>query len=91
MKRWRGWQRFKQSVHLPTKRMFLKVCQLPRPRAKGTRSGLQSLYKDMESYRGYEDVQVMWEMVHSSRPANVYETPSSNKRPSRWSFCFRQT
>ncbi|GKV06102.1 hypothetical protein SLEP1_g18031 [Rubroshorea leprosula] len=91
MKRWRGWQCFKQPVHLPPKCMLLKVCQLLRPRVKGSRPGLQSLYKDMESCRGYEDIQVMWDMIHSSCPANVYETPSSNKRPSHWSFCFRPT
>ncbi|GLT89379.1 hypothetical protein SLE2022_073610 [Rubroshorea leprosula] len=91
MERWRGWQSFKQSVLFPAKCMLLKVTSHPRPRAKGRRQGgLLSLYKDMESCRGYGDIQVMWEMIHSSCPANSYKTQSS-ERPSHWSFCFRPT
>ncbi|GLT73781.1 hypothetical protein SLA2020_456160 [Shorea laevis] len=90
MERWGGWQCFKQSVLFPAKCMLLKVTSHLRRRAKGRRQGgLLSLYKDMESCRGYEDIQVMWEMIHSC-PANGCKTQSS-KRPSYWSLCFRST
>lgn len=46
----------------------------------GNRSGLVNLYKDMEACAGYNDIQVMWEMIHS----NVNET-KCKKRP----FCWR--
>lgn len=47
----------------------------------GSRSGLVNLYKDMEACAGYNDIQVMWEMIHS----NVNET-KCKKRPFFWRF-----
>lgn len=56
----------------------------------GNRDVLLSLYKDMESCREYEDIQVMWAMIHSSCPQNSRNT-RMNKRPFYWRFCFRPT
>ncbi|KAG5550652.1 hypothetical protein RHGRI_015564 [Rhododendron griersonianum] len=54
------------------------------------RRGLVSLYKDMEDCEGYEDIHVMWEIIHSSCPPNSNDNRSS-KRPGHWRFCFRPT
>ncbi|XP_077233059.1 ferritin-2, chloroplastic-like [Tasmannia lanceolata] len=54
----------------------------------GEGHGLVKLYKEIESCSGYADIQVMWEMIHSSCPPN---TNNNNKRGSSWKFCFRST
>lgn len=56
----------------------------------GNADALLSLYKDMESCREYEDIQVMWAMIQSSCRQNSCNT-RRNKRPSYWRFCFRPT
>ena len=52
----------------------------------GNGYGLVGLYKDIESNGGYADIQVMWDMIHSSHPPNVH-TIKRSKRVSR-RFCF---
>ncbi|XWS43886.1 hypothetical protein CRYUN_Cryun16bG0143000 [Craigia yunnanensis] len=70
--------------------ILLKITTPLRAKAKGNRQGLLSLYKDMESCGQYEDIQVMWKMIHSSCPSNAHKTRRS-KRPSYWRFrfCFK--
>ncbi|KAM3689910.1 hypothetical protein ACJW31_09G081800 [Castanea mollissima] len=85
----REWLCSKRSLLFPTKCILLKVTSLLRHRARGNRQGLVSLYKDMESCGGDADIQVMWEMLHSSCPANACKTNRSKR--SYWSFCFRPT
>ncbi|WMV45077.1 hypothetical protein MTR67_038462 [Solanum verrucosum] len=79
---------FNSSFLLPTKSfnfmnsfLFSTKCSFLTVRNKGTRSGLVNLYKDMEACAGYNDIQVMWEMIHS----NVNET-KCKKRPFCWRF-----
>ncbi|GAV73602.1 hypothetical protein CFOL_v3_17089, partial [Cephalotus follicularis] len=68
MERWMSWQCFKQSFIYPTKSLLLKIISRLRNKKKGNSDGLKSLHKDMESYGEYTDIQVMWEMIHSSSP-----------------------
>ncbi|KAG8374451.1 hypothetical protein BUALT_Bualt11G0133300 [Buddleja alternifolia] len=42
--------------------------------------GLIALYKDMEACGEYEDIQVMWEMIHSTCPSNVQKNNRRGKR-----------
>ncbi|KAL6337502.1 hypothetical protein AAG906_037095 [Vitis piasezkii] len=87
MGRWRGyWMCFKSSFIIPTKGVLLKANSRLRHKAKGNGYGLVGLYKDIESNGGYADIQVMWEMIHSSHPPNVH-TIKRSKRASR-RFCF---
>ncbi|KAL7248621.1 hypothetical protein ACSBR2_003375 [Camellia fascicularis] len=53
---------------------------------------LVSLYKDMEACKGYADIQVMWEMIHSSRPPSGRKNRNS-KTASQWRLllCFKPT
>ncbi|XWS67285.1 hypothetical protein CRYUN_Cryun05aG0274600 [Craigia yunnanensis] len=90
MEKWRGWLRFKHSELFPTNCILLKVTTRLRPKAKENRQGLQSLYKDLESCGEYEDIQVMWKIIHSPRPSIAHKTRRS-KRPSYWRFrfCFK--
>ncbi|TMW87012.1 hypothetical protein EJD97_020557 [Solanum chilense] len=82
------WFNFNSSFLLPTKSfnfknsfLFSSKCSSLNVRNKGSRSGLVNLYKDMEACAGYNDIQVMWEMIHS----NVNET-KCKKRPLCWRF-----
>ncbi|PSS17660.1 Prephenate decarboxylase [Actinidia chinensis var. chinensis] len=80
---------FKSYFLLPTKGILVKVISNLRDRAKGNRNGLVSLYKDMEACAGYKDLQVMWEMIHSSGQPQAHN--KIRTRPSQWMFCFRPT
>ncbi|PSS23845.1 U-box domain-containing protein [Actinidia chinensis var. chinensis] len=75
---------------LPTKGILVKAISSLRDKAKGNRHGLVSLYKDMEACAGYTDLQVMWEMIHSSGQSNNAHN-KIRTRPSQWMFCFRPT
>ncbi|XVE97138.1 hypothetical protein REPUB_Repub02eG0285100 [Reevesia pubescens] len=77
MEKWRGWLRFKHSVLCPTKFVLLKVKTRLGPKANGKMQGLLSLYKDMETCGEYEDIQVMWKMIHSSCPSNSHKPEES--------------
>ena len=55
----------------------------------GNGYGLVGLYKDIESNGGYADIQVMWEMIHSSHPPNLH--PIKRSKISSWRFCFTPT
>lgn len=55
----------------------------------GKSKGLVGLYKEMESCGEYADIRVMWEMIHSSCPANATSTRSGKR--SHWGFCSRST
>ncbi|KAJ7961177.1 U-box domain-containing protein [Quillaja saponaria] len=90
MERWKGWLCFKRLTFFPTKSLLLKVTSHFRIKHKGQRNGLLSLYKDLESCGEYEDIQVMWQIIHSSCPQYAYNT-KRNKRSSYWSFCFHST
>ncbi|KAJ0088813.1 hypothetical protein Patl1_31421 [Pistacia atlantica] len=85
MNKGRDWLCFKQLFLFPAKRILLKVTSGFMHKNKGNRAALLSLYKDMESCREYEDIQVMWAMIHSSCPQNSCNT-RRNKRPRP--FCF---
>ncbi|MBA0781874.1 hypothetical protein Gotri_002755 [Gossypium trilobum] len=84
MEKWRGWLRFERSLAFPTKCILLKAIMT------GKRQGLLGLYKDLEGCGEYEDIQVMWKMVHSSCPSTAHKTRRT-KRPYSWriNFCFR--
>lgn len=86
MEIWSGWLRFKNSVLYPTKCRLLKFTMRFRPKAKENRRGLLSVYQDMESCGEYEDIQVMWKMIHSSRPLIAHQTRRRSKRPCYWRF-----
>ncbi|KAH7514683.1 uncharacterized protein LOC112493385 [Ziziphus jujuba] len=90
MGRWRVWLCFKETFLVPTKCLLLKVTTpCSRHKAKGNRTGLLSLYKDMESCGEYADIRVMWEMIHSCPQG--YPNREMSKRSSCWRFCFRAT
>ncbi|KAE8099128.1 hypothetical protein FH972_017132 [Carpinus fangiana] len=89
-KGFKGFKGFKHSLLFPTKCILLKLTSHLSLKAKGNRQGLVNLYKDMESCGEYADIRVMWEMVHSSCPANACPVKRS-KRSSYWRFCFRPT
>ncbi|KAJ4704354.1 U-box domain-containing protein [Melia azedarach] len=91
MGKWRGWLCCKQSFLLSTKCIFLKINSGFRKKNKGKRDVLLSLYKDLESCQEYEDIQVMWAMVHSSSCTQNSRNTSMKKRASYWRFCFRPT
>ncbi|OVA02789.1 hypothetical protein BVC80_9093g145 [Macleaya cordata] len=65
----------------------------------GERHGLVNLYKDMESCKGYPDIQVMWEMLQSSscpphtntNIININNTTSKRCSSWSWRFCFKPT
>ncbi|KAH7865668.1 hypothetical protein Vadar_009591 [Vaccinium darrowii] len=81
MERWKGWMwfYFKSSFFLPTKCILVKVASCHKHKAEEKGHGLVSLYKDMEDCEGYEDIQVMWEIIHSSRGPNGSDNKSSKK------------
>ncbi|KAK3227391.1 hypothetical protein Dsin_007253 [Dipteronia sinensis] len=99
MGKWRGWLCIKQSFFFTTKCVLSKITSSFRPKKKGSRDVLLSLYKDLESCQEYEDIQVMWELIHSSCPPkkasktrrNSNNNNNNNKRPFHWKFCFKQT
>ncbi|KAF5750787.1 hypothetical protein HS088_TW03G01127 [Tripterygium wilfordii] len=94
MERWRNGLCFKRWFHFPTKNPVLKVMTSHiRRRNKGDRNGLKGLYKDMKSCGEYADIQVMWEIIHSSSPAYADNTTTkrSRRRMTKWRFCFRPT
>ncbi|KAH9736726.1 hypothetical protein KPL71_018200 [Citrus sinensis] len=89
-----GWLSFKRSFLFSTKSILLKIASGFRNNNKGSRDVLLSIYKDLESCQEYEDIQVMWAMIHSSSacPPKTCNHTRRNKRPSSyWRFCFRQT
>ncbi|KAK3032851.1 hypothetical protein RJ639_037028, partial [Escallonia herrerae] len=90
MERWKGWLHFnfKNSFLLPAKCILVKVTSRLRHKAKEKRHGLVNLYKDIEACAEYADIQVMWEMIHSSSPSSTPGIESS-KRPSHHRFRFR--
>ncbi|KAI3677666.1 hypothetical protein L6452_36932 [Arctium lappa] len=90
MGRWKGWYCFKftNSFLSSTKGLLFKLTSCLSNKAKGHKNGLLSLYKDMEACGGYEDIQVMWEMIHSSSSA---ENIKRNDKPPYWRFCFATT
>ncbi|GMP51348.1 hypothetical protein CsSME_00017612 [Camellia sinensis var. sinensis] len=95
MERWKGWMmsfNFKKSLHLPIKSMFVKDNSCLTYEAQGNGHGLVSLYKDMEACEGYADIQVMWEMIHSSHPP-IGRKNRNSKRASQWRLllCFKPT
>ncbi|KAK1272129.1 hypothetical protein QJS04_geneDACA005999 [Acorus gramineus] len=61
----------KKGLLFPAKRAMLSIAsRLQRRRVVRDQTwrkhGLMKLYNDIESCRGYADIQVMWEMIHSS-------------------------
>ncbi|OAY41543.1 hypothetical protein MANES_09G110500v8 [Manihot esculenta] len=88
MGRWKAWLCFEQTFHFSAKRILLKLTSNLRPKARGNNQGLMNLYKDMESCGGYTDIQVMWEIIHSSSPPNGY---CARRKRTYWKFCFRPT
>ncbi|CAK9183134.1 unnamed protein product [Ilex paraguariensis] len=90
MEKWKSWLwfNFKSSFRLPSKGILVKITSTLRHQAKENKHGLVNLYNDMEACAGYADIQVMWEMIHSTRPSNARNTQSS-KKPSHWRFCRR--
>ncbi|KAB2630444.1 hypothetical protein D8674_007963 [Pyrus ussuriensis x Pyrus communis] len=86
---WKTWICFKQSFLLPTKCFLLKLTSHSRHKSKGNGHGLVSLYKDMESCGEYEDIRVMWEIIHSCQQ-NANNTTRRRKRSSSyWRFCLQ--
>ncbi|KAL1804621.1 hypothetical protein DCAR_0830413 [Daucus carota subsp. sativus] len=90
MERWKKWLsfNFKKSFLRPSKAILLKVISRLRHKSKEKGTGMVSLYKDKEACAGYEDIQVMWEMVHSSIYTN---SPQTRKMRFRRRVCFRPT
>ncbi|RXH81909.1 hypothetical protein DVH24_036250 [Malus domestica] len=64
-----------QLVH-PSQAYFTFKAQIQR-----NGHGLVSLYKDMESCGEYEDIRVMWEIIHSCQQ-NANNTTRRRKRSS---------
>ncbi|GMI79848.1 hypothetical protein HRI_001654100 [Hibiscus trionum] len=93
MEKWREWLCFKRSVAFLTKYIVLKVKMHLRPKAAEKRQGLLGLYKDMECCGEYEDIQVMWNMIHSSRLSSTAHKTRTSKRAFYWrfGFCFKPT
>ncbi|CAH1445979.1 unnamed protein product [Lactuca virosa] len=93
MRRWKGCYcfKFRNSFILSTKDILLKLKSCFTNKAKGHKNGLVSLYKDMEACGGYEDIQVMWEMVHSSSHSSNVKTIKRNDKPFYWRFCLDTT
>ncbi|PQP97918.1 hypothetical protein Pyn_28211 [Prunus yedoensis var. nudiflora] len=87
---WRTWMCFKRSFLLPTKCFLLKLTSRSRNKAKGNGHGLVSLYKDMESCGEYEDIRVMWEIIHSC-PQNTNSSNRRKRSSSHWRFCLQPT
>ncbi|KAL8504899.1 hypothetical protein ACS0TY_016189 [Phlomoides rotata] len=76
----------KNSIFVLTKDALANAASNLRHKAKEKREGLVCLYKDMEACGGYADIQVMWEMIHSSSsPPNVQK----NRKFKYWRFCFQ--
>ncbi|CAN1134306.1 hypothetical protein LINPERPRIM_LOCUS16177 [Linum perenne] len=99
--RWK--QRLRSSVS-STKRAILKLTSgvrslkpsSPRSIRGRKQRGLVALHKDMESCGEYTDIQVMWEMLHSTPPVSKRRrsrsrSSSSRKRVPGWRACFRPT
>ncbi|KAK9073038.1 hypothetical protein SSX86_007360 [Deinandra increscens subsp. villosa] len=86
MRRWKGWYcfKYKNSLLSSTKGFLFKLRSCLKNKAKVHKNGMMNLYKDMEACGGYEDIQVMWEMIHSSSSSNANNV---NKTPT-WRFYF---
>lgn len=56
----------------------------------GNGHGLVNLYKDMESCGEYEDIRVMWEIIHSS-PQKTNSSNCRKRSSSHWRFCLQPT
>lgn len=79
----------KNSFFLRTKDILANAASNLRHKAKEKSDGFVSLYKDMEACAEYADIQVMWEIIHSSSSHNVQRSKSSRKFKC-WKFCFQQ-
>ncbi|TKY63551.1 hypothetical protein E2542_SST13427 [Spatholobus suberectus] len=92
MGKWKNCWYFKRfSIH-STKSIFSKLNSHLRFKPEGHRDGLVNLYKDMESFGEYEDIQVMWKMIQiqSSTPQCTCTVKRTN-RSLYWTPCFRPT
>ncbi|GFP99257.1 hypothetical protein PHJA_002069600 [Phtheirospermum japonicum] len=77
----------KNSFFLPTKSKSCRPLNLSKPQINHfyvftaeKSNGLVAIYKDMESCSGYKDIQVMWEMIHSSScHRNAHKDRGGNK------------
>ncbi|PIA37512.1 hypothetical protein AQUCO_03000232v1 [Aquilegia coerulea] len=86
------WWCSKNTFLLSSKRLVFSITSRLTHKAKGSKHGLVNLSKDMESCSEYADIQVMWEMLHSSAcPSNTKYNinRNHNKRTFQWKFCFR--
>ncbi|MFS7976795.1 hypothetical protein Hanom_Chr10g00896581 [Helianthus anomalus] len=82
MRRWHCFK-YRNSFLTTTKGFFFKLRSCLKNKAKEHKNGMVSLYKDMEACGGYEDIQVMWEMIQSS------STNANNTNKTRyWRFHF---
>ncbi|KAJ4978721.1 hypothetical protein NE237_009501 [Protea cynaroides] len=90
MDRWKRWWCFKNKFLFQTKRLALSITSRLAYKHKGNlEHGLVKLYEDKESCREYEDIQVMWEMIHSSFQPTSLKT-QSKKRSCYLRLCFIQ-
>lgn len=88
-KSWFSSMIIKNSVFLRTKDFLANAASNLRYKAKGKSDGFVCLYEDMEACAGYEDIQVMWEMIHSSS-THIVQRNRSSRRFSCWRFCFHR-
>ncbi|KAF6144840.1 hypothetical protein GIB67_038939 [Kingdonia uniflora] len=87
MEKWGSWWWCKNTFLFPTKRIVFTITSRLTLKPKGRKNGLMNIYKELESCSGYEDIQVMWEILHSTCPPN-----NNNKRSSsHWRLCFKPT
>ncbi|GJX13672.1 hypothetical protein Tco_0205430 [Tanacetum coccineum] len=73
MGKWKGFSclKYRRNSFLSSTKGFLfKLRSCLTKQAKGHKNGLVNLYKDLEACGGYEDIQVMWEMIHHSSSLN---------------------
>ncbi|PWA48580.1 hypothetical protein CTI12_AA489580 [Artemisia annua] len=91
MGKWKGCNclKFRRNSFLSSTKGFLfKLRSCLTKQAKGHKNGLVSLYKDLEACGGYEDIQVMWEMIHSSSPNLNGPNIKRNDNATYWRFCY---
>nr|GEY18200.1 hypothetical protein [Tanacetum cinerariifolium] len=98
MGKWKGCSclKYRSSSFLSsTKGLILKLRSCLTKQAKGHKNGLVNLYKDLEACGGYEDIQVMWEMIHSSSSSSSSNSNAKsikrNDNATHWRLCFTTT
>ncbi|KAM0837688.1 hypothetical protein ACQ4PT_061471 [Festuca glaucescens] len=76
---------WRERVVAPVRRAWLAVARRAR---NGGSTGVVDLHRDVQTC-GYDDVQVMWNMLNSGNQTYGFRPPAPEKPRRRQAFCWR--